>query len=473
MDDEPLSEEDRRAVIARLWQMHMTERLMLDKIYEYTKGLRGAPRIPEGAREEIKDLAKLSVLNILGGIRDTWTRNLSVVGYRRATATENDPAWMDWQRNRMDARQKEVHKPTVTYGAGYLTILRDDYHEHPVWRPRSPRQQMAAYQDPTMDPWPQYSLETWLDTTDAKPRRKGMLLDDTHQYPFDLGEVPLATDPNHSHPIAARDFGEPIRHGATFGGEPVCPVIRFINDRDADDMIVGEIAPLLVDQLAINNVNFDRLAVSRFGASPQWVISGWTGSAEEVLRAGAARILTFEDDVKAQSLPAASISGYSDLIDAMKAHAYDKAGLSPAMNGKLINLSAEALALAGKNQNEKLIDKRESLGESWEQAFRLSAEMDGDEATAFDSGAEVVWRDTEARSLGSVIDGLTKLSGVGVPIEPLLPMVPGMTQQLIRGIQDAMQAQRAEALRQELRNQRNERALRAVPTGPVPDAVAG
>jgi hypothetical protein len=464
-----LDEDDRRRVIADMWRMHLDERVGLDRIYEYTKGLRGAPRIPEGARDEIKDLARLSVMNILAGIRDTWTRNLSVIGYRRASAFENDPAWAGWQRNRMDARQKEVHKPAVTYGAAYLTILYDEERKFPVWRPRSPRQQLAAYRDPALDAWPQYSLETWLDATDAKLSRKGILLDDEWVYPFDLGDVAMSTDPNVSQPITAREFGEPYRHGARFGGEPVCPVVRFINDRDADDMIVGEIAPLIIDQQAINNVNFDRLAVSRFGASPQWVISGWTGSAEEVLRAGASRILTFEDDVKAQSLPAASIAGYSDLIDSMKAHAHEKAGLSPATNGKLINLSAEALALAGKSENEKLTDKKESLGESWEQAFRLSAEMDGDVETAFDAGAEVQWRETEARSLAAEVDAATKLAAAGVPIASLLPMVRGMTQQQIRGIQEAMQAQQAQALVAELRQRR----LASAPaSGATTDAVA-
>jgi hypothetical protein len=47
-----------------------------------------------------------------------------------------------------------------------------------------------------------------------------------------------------------------------------CVIVRwwFVNARDAEDLIVGEIAPLLVLQRAINAVNFDRLLTSRFGA---------------------------------------------------------------------------------------------------------------------------------------------------------------------------------------------------------------
>ncbi|WP_280246164.1 phage portal protein [Nocardia abscessus] len=466
-EHDPLDEDELRTLISDMWRMHMEERLWLDRIYDYLKGLRGAPEVPEGTGDEVKNLARLSVMNVLAGVRDTWTRNLSVVGYRRGTATENDPAWRSWQRNRMDARQKEVHKPAVSYGAAYVKVLKGD-RPSPVWIPRSPRQLLAAYRDPSLDEWPQYTLETWLDKTDAKPRRMGAVMDDEWIYPFDLGDIPTYDpDSNRSQPISVREFGDPYEHGAKYGGEPVCPVIRFVNDRDADDQIIGEIAPLILDQQAINSVNFDRLIVSRFGAFPQKVITGWSGTKSEVLAASARRVWAFEEpDVEAQSLPAASITGYTELIDAMKAAVYEKAGLSPAKNGKLVNLSAEALALAGKDENEKLIDKRESFGESWEQVLRLDAEMDGDAETAIDSGAEVQWRDTEARSFAQVVDGVTKLSAEGVPIESLLSLIPGMTQQQIRGIQSAMQTQRADALVAELR------ARRAAQPGAAPDAVA-
>jgi hypothetical protein len=451
-EHEPLDEEQLHTLISDMWRMHMEERLWLDRIYEYLKGLRGLPQVPEGTGDEVKDLAKLSVMNVLAGVRDTWTRNLSVVGYRRSTARENDPAWASWQRNRMDARQKEVHKPAVSYGAAYVKVLKGD--KGATWVPRSPRQLLAVYRDPSLDEWPEYVLETWIDNTDAKPRRKGVVMDDEWIYPFDLGDIPMYDkDANRSQPISVREFDEPVEHFATYGGDPVCPVVRFVNDRDADDQIVGEIAPLILDQQAINSVNFDRLLVSRFGAQPQWVISGWSATPNEVLKASKSRVWAFDDpDVKAQSLPAAGLTGYTELLESMKAAVYEKAGLAPTKNGKLINLSAEALALAGKDENEKLIDKRESFGESWEQVLRLDAEMDGDAETAFDSGAEVQWRDTEARSFAQVVDGVTKLAQQGVPIESLLNMIPGFTQQQIRGMQDAIQTQKAQAVVTALRD---------------------
>lgn len=76
----------------------------------------------------------------------------------------------------------------------------------------------------------------------------------------------------------------------------------------------------------------------------------------------------------------------------------------------------------------KLVEKRESFGESWEQLIRLAAQMGG-EAVADD--AEVVWRDSETRSFAQVVDGIVKLNQAGVPIEELLSEIPGWSKQRV------------------------------------------
>lgn len=435
-------------LIADMWQLHLSERGWLDRIYEYTKGLLGRPEVPEGASDEVKDLARLSVKNVLSLVRDSFAQNLSVVGYRTATAREDDPAWDMWQRNRMDARQAEVHRPALTYGAAYVTVTPGP--DGPVFRPRSPRQILATYDDPTLDAWPQYALETWTTQKNAKPRRMGVLYDDTFMYELDLGPVETGETSSEvsrvTRPITVVKIIEATRHGATYEGKPVCPVVRFVNARDADDMIVGEIAPLILLQQAINSVNFDRLIVSRFGANPQRVITGWSAGATEVLKASAMRVWTFDDpDVRAQAFPAAAVEPYNSILEEMMQHVAMVAQISPSqVTGKMINVSAEALAAAEANQQRKLAAKRESFGESWEQVLRLAAEMTGDNPddaaadTLADAGAEVVWRDTEARSFAAVVDGVTKLAGAGVPIEHLLPIVPGMTQQQIVAIKQQL-----------------------------------
>lgn len=472
---------DERAVqslIGDMWTLQVSERAWLDRIYDYSKGLRGRPAVPEEAGDEVKDLAKLAVKNVLGLVRDAFAQNLSVVGYRPSLSRENDPAWAMWQRNRMDARQAEVHKPAITYGAAYVTVTRSV--DGPVFRPRSPRQLLAVYDDPAVDAWPQYALETWVAQKDAKRRRRGLLYDSTHMYRLDLGVVSDTelVDANRSTPISVVAIDEPEEHGATLNGEPVCPVVRFVNDRDADDMIVGEIAPLIQWQQAINNVNFDRLIVSRFGAFPQKVITGWSGSKSEVLAASARRVWAFDDiDVKATTLAPASLDGYNQLLDSMMEHVAMTAQLSPErVMGKLVNIAADALAAAQATEQRKLAAKRESFGESWEQVLRLAAEMDDDTETASDTEAEVVWRETEARSFAGVVDGITKLAQQGVPIQELLHLVPGMTQQQIGSIRSAMRTAQVGDLVSQLRSAadsaRTDPEVFGLASRTEPDAVA-
>lgn len=444
-----LDEVEIKSLIADMWRIHLAELGWLDRIYEYSKGLRGRPEVPQDAGQEVKDLARLSVKNVLGLVRDSFAQNLSVVGYRSASAQENDPAWTMWQRNRMDARQAEVHRPALTYGASYVTVMPGP--KGPVFRPRSPRQILAVYDDPSLDEWPQYALEMWVTEKDAKRHRRGRLYDDTNVYELDLGWLTpeaQAIERSATVPVNMVSVDSVAKHGATYDGDPVCPVVRFVNARDADDLIVGEVAPLIQLQQAINNVNFDRLIVSRFAAFPQRVITGWLGTSDERLKASSMRLWTFEDEeVKATSLPAASVTPYNDVLEEMLQHVAMVAQISPAyVTGKMVNLSAEALAAAEANEQRKLTSKRESFGESWEQVLRLAAEMDGDAATASDSGAEVVWRDTEARTFAAIVDGVVKLSQSGVPIDQLLDVVPGMTQQKIQSIQKSMRGSRVSSL---------------------------
>ncbi|QFG08397.1 portal protein [Mycobacterium phage Guanica15] len=461
--DDALDREAIGKIVADMYALHLQERTLLDRIYEYTKGLRGRPTVPEGASDEVKELASLSIKNVLRMIRNSFAQSLSVVGYRTITAQENHPAWRIWQANRMDARQAEVHRPAVQYGAAYVVVTPGE-DGTPEIRCRSPRQLLAVYDDPVLDAWPQYALETWVTNKNAKRHRRGVLYDERYMYELDLGELSVTSTGEAevaTKPITLREVDDIIPHGATDDGKPVCPAVRFVNDRDADDMIVGEIEPLIGIQKAINCVNFDRLIVCRFGANPQRVISGWTGSKSEVLKASALRVWTFDDpEVKAQAFPPASVEPYNAVLAEMMEHVVMEAQVSPSQV-KVVNVSAEALAAAEHREQLKLANKRESFGEAWEQVLRLCVEMDASSDTTPDRGAEVVWRDTEARSFGAVVDGVVKLAQAGVPIEYLLPMVPGMTQQQIQAIKQAIRGGNAKTLVD---------ALMALPQAQLPDA---
>ena len=67
-----------------------------------------------------------------------------------------------------------------------------------------------------------------------------------------------------------------------------------------------------------------------------------------------------------------------------------------------------------------------------------------------DESAEVVWRDTEARSFAAVVDGIQKLAASGIPIDELVDMIPGATQQKIQSIKDSLRRSQVNGLVQAL-----------------------
>lgn len=424
-------------MVQRMSLLHERERLRFNNIHDYVRGELGKPYLPESASAEVKAIRDLCVHNVLDKVVDAFTQNLSVVGYHNGDASDNVAGWKLWQANQMDARQAVIHRPAVKYGVAYVfcTLGVDG----PKFRPRSPRQAVAIYDDPSIDVWPQVALETWVDETDAKPRLKGMLFDDTHSWPLDLGPLaPTGAEDaqvrNTPFRVTSKGIGTPVPHmGTDDQGKPACPVIRYMPRGDTDDLVIGEIEPLLKDQREINEVNFDRLIVARFGAFPQRVVSGWAGTTAETLAASMRKVWAFEDsEVKATSLPAAAIEPYNALIESLEQHVASRAQISPMyVTTKFINVGADAVAAGESNQQRKLMLMRDSFGESHEQLLGLALRMTGEPV---DDSAEAVWRDTEARNFGIIADGIIKVGQAlqtGAPVEPLLPLLPGVTQQMV------------------------------------------
>ena len=98
--------------------------------------------------------------------------------------------------------------------------------------------------------------------------------------------------------------------------------------------------------------------------------------------------------------------------------------------GQMANLSAEALNAARDGLNSKIAERKSTFGEAHEQTLRLAARAAGETSGWNDTSAQVVWRDTESRSLAQTVDALGKLTQMlQVPPEVLWERIPGVTQQ--------------------------------------------
>lgn len=426
---QPMPKVDVRDLIVKTaWPAMRAERDRLEKIDRWFRWDHDKPHAPTASTTEYKQLSGRAQTPWLSLVVTAVVQSLYVEGYRRSNEAEDvASAWGVWQANGMDARQIAVHRSGVAYGLSYVTVLPGQTpagEPMPVMRGVSPRRMIAFYADPAEDEWPMYALR-------CDPMRNGWAL--------------RLYDDENVYYLKASDDGSTVEYeNWREHGAGVCPVVRFSNLLDLEGRADGEVEPLISVAARIDQTTFDRLVVQRFAS---WVVRTIAGMSapdrlpeEEQaafiertkLRLRLEDILVAEDqDTKFGSLPATPLDGF---ISAKDADVRDLAAVSQTpphhLLGQMANLSAEALAAAEAGLSRKVVERKHTFGESWEQAFRLAAALAGDEEGASDFSAQVRWRDMESRSLAQTADALGKLATMlGVPVEMLWEKIPGWTDQ--------------------------------------------
>lgn len=397
----------------QLLAMRAAEKDRLDLIRLYWKGRQELPIVPTGVPLEVKRMAQMSRMNVCKLAVDVPAQAIGgVIGLRDEKATSNDPLWAMWQANKMDSHQSATHRGTFAYGVAYEKLLPGD--PYPVSKGYSPRQMTTAYG--SNPDWPEYALEL---VEKRGTRAKFLLYDATEEWTIvessENAETSLAVE------------GTPRKHGAG-----VCPVIRFRNMEDLEDDLWSEVESVMSLQDQLDFTTFDMLVAQHFGAFRQRYILGWTSDDETAkAKAAASRLWTFDGDkadIEVGEFAQTDLKGYLDSRRSTLEH-FGVVSQVPPHNliGQMVNLSAEALVAAEVGSNRKNADRELTLGESWEQWFGLGAKYQGEQ---LGEGAQVRWKDTEARSLAQTVDALGKMvQMLGVPAEAAWEKIPGVTDQ--------------------------------------------
>lgn len=399
----PLSPDEAVAQARVMIGFRDAERKSLNKIHDYVRGKQPNVSVPKGSPAEVRALARIARVNVLQIVVNSLTQALFVDGYRAPRDADDAPAWDIWQANALDAGQIGVHRAALTYGTAYTSVLPGD--PVPVIRGYSPRNMTTLYD--VDDPyWPVWALRSDRDKTVR-------LYDESSVYLIREGK--------------GLEFAGVQEHGLGH-----VPVVRFLNVQDLDEDNDGEVEPLIDLQDQIDLTTFSLLVGQHYGAfKMRWAI-GWTAESEEaLLKANAARLLTFADhpdDVKVGEFDQTNLDGYLESRESSLRHA---ATLSQTpvheLLGQLVNLSAEALVAAESGQRRKIVERQVSFGEAWEQTLALAAEINGGSAA---DDAEVRWRDTESRALSATVDALGKMvSTLGIPARELWQRIPNTSQQ--------------------------------------------
>lgn len=418
-----MSADDAVSMARRLLKLREEEQTRLNRIADYMCGKHSSVYVPKGARAEYRWLMDRAKVKILPLIVTVVAQNLYVDGYRPKGSDDNAEPWAVWQANRLDARQHGVHRAALTYGAAYAVVMPGK--PVPVITPFSPRRMTALYADPVNDEWPLYAIEDRVENTAKGQRRVIRVYDDQARYTL-VGQVDgsqLQLD------------GEGAIQSHNLG---VCPVVRFVNTDDLDgDGVLGEVEPLIDAQDQLNMTTFNLLMAQQYAAFRQRWVTGMAppidsnGNPMEPFKARVDGLFVAEDaDTKFGEFDATDLKGYLDSRESTIQHIATLSQVPPYhLLGKLVNLSAEALAAARDGLDRKVGERESLFGEAWEQTLRLAGLAAGDTAAWGDTAAQVVWRDTSARSLAQTVDALGKLvTMLGVPPQELWEKIPGVTQ---------------------------------------------
>lgn len=400
--------------------------------------------VPQDATPAMKRMAARSETNLLPLVLDTFSQVMKVDNYLPSSGDESAPAWEWWKRNQMNARQTGLNRGALHYGVSYSTILpamtpgQETNGAQVFWHPASPRQMTAVYGErmtwdpkyggPVDDDWPMHALEI----NGSMVR----LYDEHAVHYIGVKSQPHSalgwTDPSY---LRASNFEyiESRSHGIG-----VCPVVRF-RDKvmlDGEEQL-GIIEPLLVLQSRINETTFGMLVAQYFAAFKQRYIIGWVPKSEgDALNMSANNTWTFADDtVKVGELNETDLTRY---IESKKSGVMDMSAIAQlpphamGMDG-ISNISEPTLAALEAAKERKCGEITTSLGESYEQAFRLAAYISGDERGAQDFGSQVKWRDISAKAFSATVDALGKLGEMlNVPDELLWEDIPNWTAEKVK-----------------------------------------
>lgn len=396
----------------------------LNRFARYARGKQKLPWLPDGVDNEYRDIAAKSASNWIDLVIRSATEGLIVDGYGDGSTSL---VWNEaWQANGMDARQHALHRAAGTLGYAYIVQM--PAQGGGVWmRPESALSMFAVYGDEN-DEWPRYALRQ---TSAAGKGKQGRweLYDDEAMY-IVAGTPGAATVETVPH-----DLG-------------VCPVVKMQWQIDLLGDPMGEVEPVISIQDRIVDATFMLQMVCKYGGFPQRWIAGLNpgeplrdddgnplvdGNGNPIMPTIKAYIdhilMAVDPDTKFGQFAPADARQY---VDALEAHIRHLAAITQTpphyLLGSMVNLSAEALAAAESGLQRKIREKREVLGEGYEQALRLSALILGDEEAATASSSQVHWQDVESRSLAQVADALLKLGQLGVPPQMLFQMIPGWTQ---------------------------------------------
>lgn len=441
-------EDAMRAARGEALVMHAAEMPLLNLLASWSGPASGHPIgwMPKKYRPEYGAIEAVSRTPWGQLLVETYARDLLIEGYLNEDGKQS-PLWAAaWQRNRMDRRQVALMMDVLRYGRA-VTLSLPGVHpltgeSMPVVSTFSPRSAIAVYSEASAE-YPEYAL--MVDREGSKFRYR--VVDDDAVYTWLSGEAitqlseRALADPVLSAP-GGYDLVSKVRHGLG-----VCPVVEFSIQYDADGRVAGLVEPIVSVLARLNQTVQNRMMVEQYGAHQvrtatgmappeEDATDGMTDTEIEAYRAARKVAMSVDDMlVGGEGVTFGTLSGspLQPFLDAERADIQALSGVGKIpphyLLGQISNLSAEALVAAEQSKNGQLAMLRLQLADCLESLFRLWGHISGDAMEAAATSSQVRWRNDGSRSMAQTIDALVKLASIDVPLEMLLEMIPGWSDQ--------------------------------------------
>lgn len=418
----------------RLYRQLQLRLPVLSRYNDYYRGRHPLPWLAPQVSEAFQRIIQMSRSNYMGLVCDATTERLEVLGFRLGedSPAGDEEAWRIWQANNLDAFAGDVFLEAVKTGSAFMLVAPN---------PKDPKTPKITIEHPSQV-IVEYAigdlterdagLKVWHNDRLNEIHANLYLPDAIYKWRGRMSSVPSTWEER-------MDPGDPSWPLANPYG--VVPIIELRNNPqwiyDEDGLRyrgVSELADVTDAQDRINKTIADRLMTQDFGAFPQKWANNWGEDEDEddAFDSPAPAVVDPDGEAVAAKLPGAEIDiGRDRLLVATGNTTFGQfaaAPLDPYSNaksedvkdiasrtrtpsqyllGEIVNVSGEALQAAESGLVAKVKQRQRPFAEGIEEVMRLAFKVAGDDR-ADDTAMQLIWRDPEHRSIGALIDAITK-----------------------------------------------------------------
>lgn len=413
--------------LLRLGRKLRDRQMQLNCWWDYYSGNPPLPQGPKGPASVYLDFQRKARTNFLQMVVDASVHRLLAIGVTDAAGKSDDQAWLWWQQNRMDSRQKKIFRTALSQSESYVMVgphPKDP--RRPLITPEHPREVIVEYDPVTGERIA--ALKAFYDDIEGVGKAEVLLPEVIVKYQTSRrsGGRALPWGPE-SWDLRRDPEDNPLHE---------VPVVAFTCAPELGELPVPDFAQGIDIQDRINLSMLNRMTAERYSAFRQKYVTGHKFQTITDPETGLPILdpITGQPQIEQPFRPDPGTLWAStgekvqfgefsqtDLIGYLKTHQADILDLlilthTPAYYyaGDLINVSADTVIALDTNHVAKIGEYQTGFGESLEDMFGLAAKIAGSERDFVSS--EIRWKDPRQLNPSVVADMATKIKSIGYPL---------------------------------------------------------